>query len=72
MNEVKENPAAMTVIKIQKLEERLATALSNLKSAWRSELISSVQERKIPKILLLSDGELLEILSETKEPLKVQ
>jgi dynein heavy chain, axonemal len=30
MNEVKENPAAMTVIKIQKLEERLTTSLEQL------------------------------------------
>ncbi len=73
MNEVKENPAAMTVIKIQKLEERLATALEQLEKVLGG-LNQYLQSKrgKFPRFFFLSDGELLEILSETKEPLKVQ
>lgn len=73
MNEVKENSSALVVIKISKLGERLNTMLEQLEKVLGG-LNQYLQSKrgKFPRFFFLSDGELLEILSETKEPLKVQ
>lgn len=73
MNEVKENSSALQVIKIPKLGERLQTAHEQLEKvqAGLNQYLES-KRGKFPRFYFLSNDELLEILSETKEPLKVQ
>jgi dynein heavy chain len=73
MNQCIENPAALHVIKIEGLKEMLVTSKKQLDEVSKglNEYLESKQSL-FPRFYFLSNDELLEILSETKEPLRVQ
>ena len=73
MKTVVENPASLEVIKIPNLGNTLKTAFKKLEEVQKG-LNDYLEEKRsaFPRFYFLSADELLEILSETKEPEKVQ
>ena len=73
MNAVVENPASLEVIKIPKLGLTLKECFRKLEEVQKG-LNDYLEEKRsaFPRFYFLSSEELLEILSETKEPEKVQ
>ena len=73
MRQVKEDPKSMSVIKIPGLAQTLKQAKTQLDEVSKglNEYLESKQSL-FPRFFFLSNDELLEILSETKEPIKVQ
>ena len=72
MNRVNEDPSASTVMEITELGSILKAANTKLERVQKG--LNDYLESKrtlFPRFYFLSNDELLEILSETKEPLKV-
>ena len=73
MMRVNETPAALVVMEIEELGEILNGANAKLEQVQKGLNDYLESKRKLfPRLYFLSNDELLEILSETKEPLKVQ
>lgn len=73
MKTISENPAALDVVKIDGLFEALRTSLQKLEEVQKG--LNAYLDSKcgqFPRFYFLSPEELLEILAETKEPLRVQ
>jgi len=73
MNKVNDDPAAKTVMQIEELGQILKSANEKLERVQKG--LNDYLESKrtlFPRFYFLSNDELLEILSETKEPLRVQ
>ena len=73
MAEVMQNPFAKTVMKIPNLKNMLDEALKKLEEVQKGlNSYLATKQGLFPRFFFLSNEELLEILSETKDPLKVQ
>jgi dynein heavy chain len=73
MTKIKGDPSALTVIEIEELGSTLKQANAKLERVQKG--LNDYLESKrtlFPRFYFLSNEELLEILSETKEPLRVQ
>ena len=73
MNRVNDDPSAKTVMEIEELGQILKLANEKLERVQKG--LNDYLESKrtlFPRFYFLSNDELLEILSETKEPLRVQ
>ena len=73
MVRINEEPAALTVMAIEELGDILKGAHAKLEQVQKglNDYLES-KRQLFPRFFFLSNDELLEILSETKEPLKVQ
>lgn len=73
MNEVMKNPYAMNVAKIDGLKRMLDEAHAKLEEVQKGlNQYLNTKRGLFPRFYFLSNDELLEILSETKDPLRVQ
>jgi dynein heavy chain, axonemal len=73
MGRIKANPAALAVVAIDDLGTTLRSCDAKLGEVQKGLSEYLAEKRKaFPRFYFLSDDELLEILSETKDPLRVQ